>query len=836
MERIRYALRCAMQRWAKVGARRRWKRRWLPAARFGERAWVEPANPVVADRVDRTEEPVATCAGTTQAAPAAASRAGVQFPNVALLALWARFHGARVEFSGLVRRWAIRSDLDLEGILWGLEQLAMPCCERSGNVDALSRAPLPLLAWTRDARLMLVGRIDSSEPPARGTAGAGAGAGCGGAVLVQFDAGQSPVLMSADSFAGQYAGAWIEPVRGMLTSQHAGAETHGSGGSDSDRAGLPGTRFGPGWFVNALRRHPAEVTQVLVASLFVQVFALATPLVFQAVIDKVLTHQSRTTLVTMLVALAGVAVFETLLSGLRHYLLTHTASRIDVALGAALFRHLMRLPMAYFDARRAGDVIACLRELETARAFFTGQALTAWLDLLFALIFLCVMFACSAMLTSIVIAFLPVFLGASYLISPLLRRQLEDRYVLGADNQSFVAETVGAIETLKGQAVEVDWQRRWETRLVRHALATFEAGQTANWSSQLIGLASRALTTVLLGTGALLVMDGTLTVGGLIAFNMLAGRVNGPIIRLSSLWQEFQQMRVAVKRLGSILNQPAEHAGRGDSTAVLPQGDRLRGQIVFDNVSFRYRAAGPAVLSCVSFSVAPGEIVGIAGSSGAGKTSLIRLVQRLYVPGSGRLTIDGIDLAAVDAAWLRRQLGVVTQEATLMNLSVRDNIALSDPSLSHEAVMQAAALAGADDFIRRLPEGYDTVVGERGNRLSGGQRARIALARALAGNPAILLLDEATASLDQESERAIQANLARICAGRTVLIVAHRLSTLRLADRIVVLEQGCVVEEGCHDVLIARLEGRYRAMFEAATGPLVRRANGRRGAPLAAGG
>lgn len=702
-------------------------------------------------------------------------------PNLTLLAALATLHERRADAEALARRWDVAGDFDPDRVLWGLQDLGFTARRVSGGLSAMAKAPLPVLALTRGGELVMVGKV-------------------GDTVLVQR-AGAQTVAIAADAFAADFAEAWIEarPSVASVTARSGAA----------DAANEP--KFGVRWFWHAIGKYKAELAQVLLASFFVQIFALVTPLAFQVVIDKVLTHRSQSTLIVMLVALAGVALFEAVLSGLRHYLLTHTTQRVDVELGARLFQHLMRLPMSFFQSRRAGDIMAAMRELETARKFLTGQALTAWLDLLFALVFLTVMFYYSPLLTLVVVGFLPIFFGASYLVSPLLRRKLEDKFALGADNQAFLVETVGAMETLKSQAVEASWQRRWEDRLVRFAMTAFESGHTGNWTNQLTNFASKALTVILLGVGAMQVIDGNLTVGGLIAFNMLSGRVNAPIIKLSTLWQEVQQMRVAIKRLATIMDATPEPGSASDGA-----GRRLlRGHVSFDRVSFAYQANGAKVLSDVAFSAASGEVIGVVGVSGAGKTTLIRLLQRLYTATSGRVFIDGIDLATVDATWLRRQIGVVSQDSALLNLSVRDNIAISDPNLSLEDVMAAAELAGAHDFINALPQGYNTVIGERGSLLSGGQRARIAIARALATNPRLLLLDEATASLDYESERVIHDNLQQICAGRTVFIVAHRLSTLRLADRILVLDNGQLVEQGHHTELITHPGGKYRALFEA---------------------
>ncbi|WP_454720316.1 MULTISPECIES: peptidase domain-containing ABC transporter [Cupriavidus] len=700
-------------------------------------------------------------------------------PNLQMLAAFARLHHVCADADGLARRWDVREDVDASRMLWGLQDLGFHAKLVDGKPEELARAPLPVLARMQDGEFLLVGQAGDA------------------AWIVQGHGMPQPQAMSAVAFSEQFGGAWLEATPSVAMA------TSGTGDAAA-------RKFGFGWFWHAIGKYKLELAQVLLASFFVQIFALATPMVFQVVIDKVLAHRSQSTLAVMLVALAGVALFEAVLSGVRHYLLTHTTSRVDVELGARLFRHLMRLPMSYFNSRRAGDVIASMRELETARSFLTGQALMAWLDLLFALVFLAVMFHYSPALTLIVVGFLPVFFGASYLASPLLRKKLEDKFALGAENQAFLVETIGAMETLKGQAVEASWQRRWESRLVRYAVTAFESGHTGNWTNQLIGLSSKAMTVVLLGAGAMQVIDGNLTVGGLIAFNMLSGRVNAPIIKLSSLWQEFQQMRVAVQRLGGIMDAKPEPGQASDQAQRPP----LRGHVAFDKVSFAYQATGPQVLSDVSFTVASGQVIGVVGVSGAGKTTLVRLLQRLYTPTGGQVRIDGVDLATVDTTWLRRQIGVVSQDATLLNMSVRENIAISDPGLSLEAVIAAAGLAGADEFVNALAQGYDTVVGERGCLLSGGQRARIAIARALATNPRLLLLDEATASLDYESERVIHDNLERICAGRTVFIVAHRLATLRLADQILVLDGGKLVERGHHGELIQR-PGKYRSLFEA---------------------
>ena len=429
------------------------------------------------------------------------------------------------------------------------------------------------------------------------------------------------------------------------------------------------------------------------------------------------------------------------------------------------------------------------------------------IDLVFTSVFLAVMFAYSPLMTCIVLGSFPFYIAISAVATPLFRRRLEEKFRRGAENQAFLVESVSGIETLKAMAVEPQMQRRWEEQLAGYVSASFGVTSLGNTASQLVQFVSKVVTAAILYVGARLVIGDALTVGELVAFNIFAGRVSAPVLRLAQVWQDFHQARLSIARLGDILNsaaEPAYSAGR----AGLPQ---LQGNIRFEHVAFRYRLDGPEILHDVSFDIPAGQTVGIVGSSGSGKSTFAKLVQRLYVPQGGRVLIDGMDLVMTDPAWLRRQIGVVLQDNMLFNRSVRDNIALADPTLPMDRIMEAAKLAGAHDFILELPEGYDTVVGERGSTLSGGQRQRIAIARALVTNPRILIFDEATSALDYESERIIHDNMKDIAKGRTVLIIAHRLSTVRGADRIFTLERGRLVEDGTHDALI-RNGGRYASL------------------------
>ncbi len=527
-----------------------------------------------------------------------------------------------------------------------------------------------------------------------------------------------------------------------------------------------------------------------------------------------MVHKGVTTLDVLVLGLIVVTVFEATLGYLRTYLFAHTTSRLDSVLGTQVFRHMMALPISYFGARPTGQTVARLRELENIRQFLTSSAMTLTVDLVFSVVFLAVMFAYSPALTLIVVLGLPLYASLSLTLTPLLRARVDEKFRRGAAQQAFLVESLAGIETLKAMAIEPQARRRFDEGLAGYIAASFKVVSLAAAGSQAIQLVAKLTTAAVLWFGAQAVMEGSLTIGALIAFNMLAGQVNQPVLRLAQLWQDFQQFRLSIERLGDILNTPTELTQTSTRQDLPP----LKGAVRFDGVIFRYRPDGPEILRGVDLAVRPGEVVGVVGRSGSGKSTLTRLIQRLHVPERGKVLVDGVDLALMDPAWLRRQVGVVLQENVLFARSVRENIALADPSLPMERVIEVARLAGAHDFILELPQGYDTVLEERGANLSGGQRQRIAIARALATNPRILIFDEATSALDYESERAIQANMRAICRGRTVLIVAHRLSTVRGADRILVMDRGVLVEDGRHEELASRPGGIYAALVAVAGG------------------
>ncbi|HCA27344.1 MAG TPA: type I secretion system permease/ATPase, partial [Betaproteobacteria bacterium] len=473
-----------------------------------------------------------------------------------------------------------------------------------------------------------------------------------------------------------------------------------------------------------------------------------------------------------------------------------------------VMKHLLRIPLRYFEVRRVGDTVAHVRELENIRQFITSNAITVLLDIFFIGVFIAVMFYYSALLTLVVLLSLPFFIGISLIIRPMMRHRLEDKFDRGAENQSYLVEAVTGIQTIKAMALEPIMYRKWETVLARYVTASFRAAHLSGIASAIGQVVQRGATLAILWVGATLVMKGDLTIGQLIAFQMLSSRVIGPVLRVVQLWQNFQQVGLSVDRLGDIMNTRAEPmAGLGRTS--FPE---ISGAVAIENIRFRYKIDGPEILRNFSIDIRPGAVVGIVGRSGSGKSTLAKLIQCLYQPESGRILIDGINVQQADMLWLRRQMGVVLQENFLFNGTIRENIAIHMPNVPIAHIAETAKQAGAHDFIMALPHGYDTPVGERGIMLSGGQRQRIAIARAILTNPRILIFDEATSALDYESERIIQRNLGEICQGRTVFIIAHRLSTIRHAAIILVLDHGELKEKGSHEELLAR-KGLYYHLF-----------------------
>ncbi|MEM1020013.1 MAG: type I secretion system permease/ATPase, partial [Pseudomonadota bacterium] len=533
-----------------------------------------------------------------------------------------------------------------QDIVRATKQLGVRARKKSVKIEALQGLPLPAIGADTDGNFFILAQVSDDK------------------VLTQSPLEESPRVFELAEFGAYWSGELIL----MTTRESVVGQAR---------------RFDVSWFIPALVRYRGLLGEVLAASFFLQLLALLTPIFFQVVIDKVLVHKGLTTLDVMMLGLVVVSVFEVLMGGLRTYVFSHTTNRVDVELSSKLFRHLLQLPLGYFQSRRVGDSVARVRELETIREFLTSSSVTLFIDFFFIFVFLGVMYLYSPTLLIIVLISLPLYILVSALITPPLRRRLDEKFQRGAENQAFLVESVTGVETLKAMAVEPQMQRKWEQQVAGYVATSFQANMLGNWGSQSVQLINKLTTAAILFFGATLAIAGTITVGQLVAFNMLASRVSQPVLRLAQLWQDFQQARISVQRLGDILNTPTEpqaQAGRSNLPAV-------RGAIEFDKITFRYRPDGREVLRDLSLSIAPGEMLGIVGPSGSGKSTLTKLLQRLYVPQSGRVLVDGIDLAMVDPAWLRRQVGVVLQENILFNRSVRENIALADPVLPMERVV-----------------------------------------------------------------------------------------------------------------------------------------------------
>ncbi len=708
---------------------------------------------------------------------------------LAALCLIARLHHVAADPAQLAHQlgWPASHTPGIDDLLLAARQLGLKARRIRSTIDRLALSPLPALALlsgpegaSEASRVVVLAQCDGQRVLYQGSDEAADGA--------------RPIIEPLDVFASRWTGELI-----LITS----------------RASVAGelARFDFSWFIPSLVKYRALLGEVLVVSLFLQLFALVSPLFFQVVMDKVLVHRGLTTLDVLVLGLLVVVVFESVLTALRTYVFSHTTSRIDVELGARLFRHLLNLPLAYFQARRVGDSVARVRELENIRSFLTGNSLTLVLDLLFSVIFIAVMFAYSVPLTLIVLVSLPLYVLLSLALMPLLRARLNEKFARGAENQALLVETVTGIQTVKASALEPMLAKRWDDQLAAYVSASFKTQTLASYGHEGINLIGKLVGAATLWYGARLVMEQQLSVGQFVAFNMFAQRVAQPIMRMAQMWTSFQQTGISMAWLGDILNTRTEVPAAAG--AQLPP---LQGRIQFDAVTFRYRPEAPPVLHELSIDIRAGEVIGIVGRSGSGKSTLTKLVQRLYSPEQGRVMVDGIDIALIDAAQLRRQVGVVLQENLLFNRSVRENIAITDPAAPLEAVMHAARLAGAHEFISELPEGYNAMVGEQGTGLSGGQKQRVAIARALFTHPRVLIFDEATSALDYESEAVLQRNMGAICQGRTVIVIAHRLSSVRQAHRIIVMDKGRIVEEGSHDELLQKPGGLYAHLWSMQSG------------------
>ncbi|ULO01544.1 type I secretion system ABC transporter, HlyB family [Campylobacter sp. RM5004] len=567
-------------------------------------------------------------------------------------------------------------------------------------------------------------------------------------------------------------------------------------------------KFGFSWFYKRMLSYKGIVLQILLASFVMQLFGLVTPLFTQVVLDKVLLHHSISTLNVIAFAFFSVIVFESLLSLSRNYIFTHTTTKIDAKLGSELFTHLLLLPMVYFENRKVGNIAARIRELDNIRDFIANKSVSVILDLLFSIVFILMMLLYSVKLTFVSLAFVICIALIYFFITPILRARLEDKFQMGAASNSYLVESITGMQTIKSLAIEGSMKKYWEDYLAKYLKSSFNLSNLSNIASTFANSLQKLMTLAILYFGVGLVIDGSLSVGQLIAFQMFANQFSAPIMRLVSLWNELQQAILSVDRLGDILNTPQEQTTNKPISL-----NQVSGNIKFDNVSFKYSPNSNYVLNNLSFNLQANKSIGIVGRSGSGKSTITKLIERLYIPNEGSIYIDGIDLRHLNPYVLRSNLGVVLQENYLFSGSIKENISLSKPSASMQEIINVCKIAGAHDFISELSAGYDTLVGERGSALSGGQRQRIAIARALLHNPRVLIFDEATSALDYESEKIITSNLSLIKQNKTFIIIAHRLSTVKDCDEILVLDKGNLVECGNHTKLM-ELNGYYAHLYK----------------------
>lgn len=638
----------------------------------------------------------------------------------------------------------------------GMEQLA-------------GQYPLPAIMLCKDGGYAVLLKVDQEA----------------GKALLALPAEKKAVEKSFAEIEETGSGTWIIVKHRLLSSQAA---------------------FGFQWFLAEIARYKRIIGEVLLGSFVVQLFGLVTPLFTQVILDKVIVHRSMSTLDVLAVAFLAVTISEFLLNVSRNYIFVHTASKLDAKLGSKLFRHLLALPLMYFEARKVGNIAARVRELDTIREFITNKAVSVLIDLFFSFVFVVVMLLYSVTLTLVVLGFVTLVAIIYVTITPELKRRLEEKFQMAAASNSYLVESVTGMQTLKSLALEGSMQKRWEDHLGNYVRAGFRLAVMGNISGAAAGSLQKLMTITILFLGVKAVLNNEMTIGQLIAFQMFSGQFSGPVLRLVNLWNDFQQALLSVDRLGDILNHPVEISS--GKAITLPQ---LAGNIMFDKVSFAYTSNAPLVVNQASFSVKPGISVGIVGRSGSGKSTIAKLLQRLYLANDGAIYIDEVDIRHMNPLWLRYNIGVVLQENYLFSGTIRENVALPRPDAPMELILQAARLAGAHEFVSQLPQGYDTMVGERGSTLSGGQKQRIAIARALITNPRILIFDEATSALDYQSERIINQNLRQIKKGRTTIIIAHRISTIRDCDLIIAMDNGAIVETGSHEQLMQK-QGYYHQL------------------------
>ncbi len=680
-----------------------------------------------------------------------------------------KIHSVNIDIQAVRRRYFVESELRPEEVLRILRDHGIRARQKNPKtLDVLFNYPSPLIFTDKEGNFhVLVGRKDDK--------------------IFIFNCIEKKMMsMAVEDFKAMWSGMMIAVYPRFTKSEFF---------------------LNIRWLFKEFIKHRPVFSAVVLSSFIIQLFGLVTPLFIQVIIDKVLAHHALTTLEVVAGAFLIVLLFETVLNLMRNYLLYHTANKIDASLGAKVYRHLLSLPFRYFETRKVGNIIARVRELENLRQFMTNISLTVLLDTIFSIVFIAIMAVYSIYLTLIVLLFVATIALISFIATPMMKDKLNEKFHKGAAAQSFLVESITGVQTVKSLAIEGKMIKDWENNLGDYILSAFKLSNVGNVAVSSSQMFQKMMTLAVIYFGVSLVFSGRLSVGQLIAFQMFASQLSSPILRLVHMWQDFQQAKLSLDRIGDIINTPPEVVG-GAITV-----EHLKGEIVAKDLSFRYAPEAPLVLDRVNFAIGSGMMIGIVGRSGSGKSTIAKLIQRLYLPIEGTMLIDGVDIRHLDPLFLRYRTGIVLQECFLFSGTIRENIAMSAPNANMERIIEVARIAGAHDFISEMPLGYDTYVEERGSSLSGGQKQRIAIARALITDPNILIFDEATSALDYESERIIQRNLGMIRKGRTLIFIAHRLSVMRDCDMVIVLDRGKIVEQGSHESLM-KGNGLYAYLYK----------------------
>jgi len=694
-----------------------------------------------------------------------------KFPHTTLQCLTAiaQHHGLQVNPERLIHEYALVAEEPSSAMLLRMAGgIGLKAKSKTLTIERLlgQKGVFPLLARMKDGNSMIV---------------VGAAPDGGLAVLDPLTNLSAVVVLGSAHFAARWTGEVV-----FLKRQSAGADVR--------------QPFGLRWFLPEILLQKRVFRDIAIAALAMQLLALASPIFFQLVIDKVLVHHSIATLWVLAAGIAIALLFEATFGFMRQLLMLWGSNKIDMRLTRRAFAHLLSLPIDFFETTSAGVLVRHMQQLEKIRSFLTGRMFFTALDALALVIVLPILFSYSFKLALIVLAFTFLISGIVAVLVPTFQRRLNALYSAEGARQALLVETIHGMRTVKALAIEPAQRRGWDERSAHAMNMHFRVGQISITGNAVTDFLGKLLPVVIIVVGAQDVFDQTLTVGALIAFQMLSGRVSGPLISIVGLINEYQETALSVRMLGEVMNRAPEGRG-GPGGGLRPE---LRGNISFDNVVFRYPNATNNALDRASFAIEEGSVVGIVGRSGSGKTTITKVIHGLYNIQEGIVRFDGVDAREIDLSHLRRQVGVVLQENFLFHGSVRDNIAATMPEATFEDIVEAAQAAGADEFIERLPQGYDTVLEENASNLSGGQKQRLSIARALLAKPRVLVLDEAASALDPESEAIFIRNLSRIAVGRTVIMVSHRLSTLVNADTILVMQRGQLMDAGRHDELLSR--------------------------------